>query len=51
MVEQKKQGQALLVYVIVIALVAMVSIPAFKALGDAVHVAAVDSAEKITNRK
>jgi len=48
--KHKQKGQAMLEYVIVIALVAIFCIPAFQALGNAVHSAAVESAQKVTNR-
>ena len=47
---KKQSGQAILEYIILVALIAMVGIPAFQYIGEAVTQASVDSAKKITNQ-
>ena len=47
---KKQFGQAILEYIILVALIAMVGIPAFQYVGNAVTQASVESANKIVNQ-
>ncbi len=44
------RGQSLVEYLVIVSLVAILGINAFKALGKSIHVAAVESVEGITNQ-
>ena len=44
-----QQGQSMVEYLVVIALIAVVGIGAFTHLGQSIHVAAVESVQGITN--
>ena len=46
----KNKGQVILEYVILVALIAMVGIPAFQYIGHAVTEASIESAQKIANQ-
>jgi len=47
---KKQYGQAILEYIILVSLIALVGMVAFQALGLAVHTAAVESVTGITNQ-
>jgi len=47
---KKQAGQALLEYIILVSLIAIVGMEAFQFLGYAVHAAAVESVIEITNQ-
>ena len=47
---KRYSGQAILEYIILVALIAMVGIPAFQSIGKAITQASVESAQKITNQ-
>lgn len=48
--KKHQTGEMLLEYTIIVALIALVCLPAFQALGDAVYIAALQVLYEITNQ-